>query len=113
MIITTTIAFSLLFASPTTPLCEEEDGSEMLYSAKYEACKWDAGSEGNGVGTSFVVVKDHASKTLYYIYKDGHVESGDNNDLWVDVSIEGGHIKVVEAHIPDGRGHHIDSLFDL
>lgn len=42
---------------PTLPLCEVEDGSSGPLP-----CRWDAGTEGNGIGRSFTVT----------LTRDGH-----------------------------------------
>ena len=63
---------------PTTPDCAWEDGSELLDSTE-DSCRWDAGTAGNGIGESFVVlaVTDELEPTgrgLIYIYSDGRIE---------------------------------------
>lgn len=67
-----------IFDNPATPDCQEEDGSELAHAADVgRTCRWDAGSAGNGVGDSFVVLVTPVADggvQLLYLYADGHFE---------------------------------------
>lgn len=78
--------YDAMMADPTIPACEYEDGSEMLDAAatadpdldvvEQQACKWDAGDSGNGVGSSFVVILTplaDGGAELVYVYADGSI----------------------------------------
>ena len=56
---------AIAFLLPTPPPCELEDGSGQT------VCRWDAGTSGNGIGSSFVTVNVGGASLV--IYDSGEV----------------------------------------
>ncbi len=43
--------------APALPACDDEDGTVTSNGKEVAACYWDAQTQGNGLGTSFVAIR--------------------------------------------------------